>query len=574
MSVIRKIVRVKTINKKLAAAFTSRRLYSNQSSQFILHSDLEDVEIPKVSLDQYLFEKTHNWPQRIATECAATGRKYTYEEIQTKSINLNRNLRKKLKLQKGDVVALLLPNSPEFIMATIGALKAGLVVTTLNPIYTPDEIARQLKDSSTKAIITFVDFYELAKASANLSQSPINILTIKTQQGQAIPQGALNFDEFTEPCDYPDVPPPDTNDIAFLPYSSGTTGLPKGVQLSHRNILANLCQFNARELSVIQDTTQEHQDVIPAVLPKFHIYGLTATTLHLFYKGCKTVAISKFSPEGYLQTLRKYKPDVIFVAPPLVLFLASHPSVTSNDLQSIRSVVSGAAPLGALDEERFITKAQKDINILQGYGLTETSPMVAMTRAALKKLPNSSGTIGRPVSNTSVKIIDPNDPNETPLGANTTGELVVKGPQVMKGYHNRPEETRDAFTKDGWFRTGDMMYYDDNKLLFVSDRLKELIKVKGFQVPPAELEEIIRDFPEVKDAAVIGVPHPKDGEVPRAYIVGKNVDVNKLEEFVAQKVAPYKRLRGGIEIVESIPKNATGKILRRALKEEFEKKMK
>ncbi|EFA01538.1 4-coumarate--CoA ligase 1-like Protein [Tribolium castaneum] len=574
MSVIRKIVRVKTINKKLAAAFTSRRPYSNQSSQFILHSDLEDVEIPKVSLDQYLFEKTHNWPQRIATECAATGRKYTYEEIQTKSINLNRNLRKKLKLQKGDVVALLLPNSPEFIMATIGALKAGLVVTTLNPIYTPDEIARQLKDSSTKAIITFVDFYELAKASANLTQSQINILTIKTQQGQAIPQGALNFDEFTEPCDYPDVPPPDTNDIAFLPYSSGTTGLPKGVQLSHRNILANLCQFNARELSVIQDTTQEHQDVIPAVLPKFHIYGLTATTLHLFYKGCKTVAISKFSPEGYLQTLRKYKPDVIFVAPPLVLFLASHPSVTSNDLQSIRSVVSGAAPLGALDEERFITKAQKDINILQGYGLTETSPMVAMTRAALKKLPNSSGTIGRPVSNTSVKIIDPNDPNETPLGANTTGELVVKGPQVMKGYHNRPEETRDAFTKDGWFRTGDMMYYDDNKLLFVSDRLKELIKVKGFQVPPAELEEIIRDFPEVKDAAVIGVPHPKDGEVPRAYIVGKNVDVNKLEEFVAQKVAPYKRLRGGIEIVESIPKNATGKILRRALKEEFEKKMK
>ncbi|XP_044255602.1 4-coumarate--CoA ligase 1-like [Tribolium madens] len=574
MSVIRKILRVKPINKKLAAALTSRRSYSNQSSQFILHSDLEDVEIPNISIDQYLFSKTHNWPQRIATECAATGRKYTYEEIQRKSINLNRNLRKKLKLEKGDVIAILLPNSPEFIIATSGALKAGLIVTTLNPIYTPDEISRQLKDSSTKAIITFVDFYELAKASANLTQSPINILTIKTQQGQSVPQGALNFDEFIENCDYPDVPPADTNDIAFLPYSSGTTGLPKGVQLSHRNILANLCQFNARELSVIEDTTRDHQDVIPAVLPKFHIYGLTATTLHLFYKGCKTVAISKFTPEGYLQTLRKHKPDVLFVAPPLVLFLASHPSVTSSDLQSIRSVISGAAPLGALDEERFITKAQKEINILQGYGLTETSPMVAMTRAAFKKLPNSSGTIGRPVSQTSVKIIDPNDPHETPLGANITGELVVKGPQVMKGYHNRPEETRNAFTKDGWFRTGDMMYYNDHKLLFVSDRLKELIKVKGFQVPPAELEEIIRDFPDVTDAAVIGVPHPKDGEVPRAYIVGKNIDVNKLEEFVAQKVAPYKRLRGGIQIVESIPKNNTGKILRRALKEEYERKMK
>lgn len=260
-----------------------------------------------------------------------------------------------------------------------------------------------------------------------------------------------------------------------------------------------------------------------------------------------------------------------------MLFLTGHPSVTSNDLQSIRSIVSGAAPLGALDEERFIQKAQKDINILQGYGLTETSPMVAFTRAAHKKLPNSNGTIGRPVSQTVAKIIDPNDPNETPLGPNTTGELVVKGPQVMKGYHNRPEETRDAFTKDGWFRTGDMMYYNDDKLLFVSDRLKELIKVKGFQVPPAELEEIIRDFPDIQDAAVIGIPHPNDGEVPRAYIVkqqGKNLDVKKLEEFVAQKVAPYKRLKGGIEVVESIPKNATGKILRRMLKEDYEKKMK
>ncbi|RZB49892.1 AMP-binding domain containing protein, partial [Asbolus verrucosus] len=551
---------------------TLAKNYSEDASQFILHSDLPDVKIPKVSVDEFMFLNTDKWSHLTATECAATGRKYTHGEVRTKATNLSRNLRKKLKLQKGDVVAILLPNSPEYIIIAIGALKAGLIVTTINPVYTPDEISRQLKDSSTKAIFTFTDFYQLAKTSANLTNTSVNILTIKTQRGEASPEGAISFDEFTENIDYPDLPPSNENDIAFLPYSSGTTGLPKGVELTHGNIVANLCQFNAKKLSVIQDTTKDHQDVIPAVLPKFHIYGLTATTLHLYQKGSNTISIIKFTPDVYLKVLRKYKPDVLFVAPPLVLFLAGHPSVTKEDLQSVRTLVSGAAPLGRLDEERFLQKAQKDINIIQGYGLTETSPMVTITRSDLRQLPTSSGSIGRPVPQTSIKIVNPDDPNETPLGPNQIGELLVKGPQVMKGYYQKPEQTRATFTKDGWLKTGDMMHYNDDKLLFISDRLKELIKVKGFQVPPAELEEIIRHFPDIEDAAVIGIPHPSHGEVPRAYIVeksGKNVDRQKLIDFVAKKVAPYKQLKGGVEIIESIPKNASGKILRRTLKEQY-----
>ncbi|KAJ3657496.1 hypothetical protein Zmor_009292 [Zophobas morio] len=579
MSALRKLFDPKLFNKKILACAASSKhcYYSTDASEFVLHSDLADVEIPKLSIDEYVFQKVDKWPRRIAAECGTTGRNYTYEDILKKVTNLSKNFRKKLKLQKGDVVAVLLPNSPEFVVVALGALKAGLIVTTLNPIYTPDEISRQLSDSSTKAIITFSDLVQLAKASTNLLQTgtSVPILTIKTQPSQATPAGALNFYEFTENVDFPDVPAADTNDVAFLPYSSGTTGLPKGVQLTHRNIIANLCQFNSKELSVIEETTSDHQDVIPAVLPQFHIYGLTATTLHLFSKGCKTVAIAKFTPELYIATLRKHKPDVLFAAPPLVLFLAGHPAVTSSDLQSVRTLLSGAAPLGALDEERFLAKAQKDINIFQGYGLTETSPMVTMTRKDLRQFANSSGTIGRPVAQTSIKIVDPNDPNFTPLGPNQKGELLVKGPQVMLGYHKRPQQMKETFTDDGWLRTGDLMFYNDDRLLFVSDRLKELIKVKGFQVPPAELEEIIRDFPDVEDAAVVGVPHARDGEVPRAFIVpkqGKKVDVQKLQDFVNGKVAPYKKLAGGVELVESIPKNNTGKILRRLLKEKYEQR--
>lgn len=229
----------------------------------------------------------------------------------------------------------------------------------------------------------------------------------------------------------------------------------------------------------------------------------------------------------------------------------------------------GAAPLGALDEEKFQKKAQKHINVVQGFGLSETSPVVCITSL---KHPYAPGSVGEPVSNTTLKVVAIDDPNCTPLGPNEQGELLVKGPQVMKRYHNKPEETKDAFTEDGWLRTGDMVYYDENQMFYVTDRIKELIKVKGFQVPPAELEEIIRDYEGVADTAVIGVPHDVHGEVPKAFVVPKpaaKIDPKKLEEYVSGRVAQYKQLKGGVAFVDAIPKNASGKILRRELKMKF-----
>ena len=247
--------------------------------------------------------------------------------------------------------------------------------------------------------------------------------------------------------------------------------------------------------------------------------------------------------------------------------------VKQEDLDSVRMVLSGAAPLGALDEQRFIDKVGRSVHMIQGYGLTETSPGVATITLQLKEEVDVRGSIGRPLPNTLVKVVAIDDPSGTPLGVNTTGELLVKGPQVMKEYHNKPEETESAFL-DGWFRTGDIAYYNEDRVLFITDRLKELIKVKGFQVPPAELEEIIRDFPNVEDAAVIGVPHPSQGEAPRAYIVvkkGTKVNREELQEYVKTKAAHYKQLKGGVAIVDSIPKNASGKIMRRSLKLEYER---
>ena len=248
------------------------------------------------------------------------------------------------------------------------------------------------------------------------------------------------------------------------------------------------------------------------------------------------------------------------------MFLTHHHSVTSKHLDSIRNVFTGAAPLGAADAERFLLKA--NAMFAQGYGLTETSPVALMGQLGSKNF----ATIGSPTPKTQAKIVDVNDLSRTGLGPNQTGELYVRGPQVMKGYLNREAETKEMLLEDGWLRTGDMAYYDENHQFYITDRLKELIKVKGFQVPPAELEEILRTHPDIVDAAVIGQPHPHHGEIPRAFVVLRpdtKTSEKCIQNFVGERVASYKRLDGGVTFLNTIPKNASGKIMRRQLKQEY-----
>nr|XP_022913349.1 4-coumarate--CoA ligase 2-like [Onthophagus taurus] len=538
----------------------------NQDEQFI-KSPLGDVEIPNVNLAEYLLNHIGKFPTKIATQCSFTERKYTYDNLLMKSSNLSKSLRKKLNLQKGDVVAILLPNIPEFPICILGPLLAGLKITTINPSYTSEEIKRQLNDSNAKVLFTLVDFWGKAQEAVKKSLSNIKIITIKTKQNQSTPSGSINFQEFTtEKCDLPEIILSSPDETVFMPYSSGTTGLPKGVELSSKNIISNICQFNHPELCISQIATENHQDISPQLLPLFHIYGF-ATTLSMLTYGVKIITLPKFERDNYLKVLSQEKPHFMVVVPPIVIFLYASPEVKPIDLSSLRTISCGAAPLGALDEEKFRKKIGRPINVLQGYGLSETSPVVTMVPIQLQgKYP---GSMGIPVPNTQIKVVSPDDKKGNHLKPNEIGEIYVKGPQVMKGYHNNPEESEKSF-HDGWFKTGDLVKYNENGMFYICDRLKELIKVRGFQVPPAELEEIIRDFPGVVEAAVIGIPDEYNGELPKAFVVKKkeaNVDVEKLQEFVASKVARHKHLKGGVVFVESIPKNDSGKILRRKLKE-------
>lgn len=423
-------------------------------------------------------------------------------------------------------------------------------------------------------IITTCDRFQTAQKACQLAQLNIPIVTIRTEsQDEKIPEGAISFTDLMSPhgLDYKSLVRYDTSieDVAFLPYSSGTTGLSKGVQLRHRNLTANceMLQAKTNQLSLILPTTETFQDVLPCVLPFFHIYGFTVTMMSKLALGCQLVTLPKFMPDTFLNAMEKYKGTVLHLVPPIVIFMGHHDKVEKKHVEHVRTVMSGAAPMGTPDAERFTARAPQ-VEFVQGYGLTETSPVVLMGTRGSKNY----ASVGEPTPNTQAKIVDLTDPTNTGLGPNMVGELLVRGPQVMKGYHNKEEATKDMIIENGWLRTGDMGYYDDNNQFYITDRLKELIKVKGFQVPPAELEEVLREHPKVVDAAVVGVPHPISGEVPRAFVVTKDKDAvteAELKDFVAKKVAKYKRLEGGVTFLDAIPKNASGKILRREVKEKY-----
>ncbi len=513
----------------------------------IIHtSPLPAVDIPDVPVTEYVLRHATDSPDVVALLDGPTGRSYTYGQLAGMVASFAGGLAVR-GLGPGDTIALMAPNIPEYAVVFHGAAVAGVAVSTINPTYTAEEVRFQLQDSASKLLVTIGMFVDTAKEAADGTDvSDIVVL------GDA-PAGTVPFtDVLGEPISQ--VPVDVESQIVVLPYSSGTTGLPKGVMLTHRNLVANLCQIEGG-LEV------EDGEIALAVLPFFHIYGMQVLMNGLLAAGSTIITVPRFDLEQVLQIIQDRKVTRFFAVPPIVLAFAKHPMVDQYDLSSLRQVFSGAAPLSA--ELALEAGDRIGCEVVQGYGMTEMSPVSHLTPIGGFK----PGTCGVTVPNAECRIVSPETGEDQPVGGE--GELWVRGPMVMAGYLNNPEATAVTVDVDGWLHTGDVGVIDTDGHLTIVDRVKELIKFKGFQVAPAELEALLLTHPAVADAAVIGVPDEEAGEIPKAFVVlkpGQEVTESDITEFTRGHVATYKVIHH-VEFAEAIPKSASGKILRRLLRD-------
>jgi acyl-CoA synthetase (AMP-forming)/AMP-acid ligase II len=514
----------------------------------IFRSPYPDVEIPDIALPAFVLARAAALGNKPAMIDGPTGRTLSYADLARAVHQVAANLARR-GFRKGDVFAIYSPNVLEYAVALHAVATLGGIASTANPLSTPRELALQLNDARAKSLVTIPELLDHALEATR--QAPVKEVFVFGEAAGASPFAALMEGNDAVPA----VTIDPRKGLVALPYSSGTTGLPKGVMLTHRNLVANILQTSA----VVQATEGERSI---AVLPFYHIYGFTVLLNISLYQGVTIVTMPRFDLELFLRLLQDYTITRANVVPPIVLALAKHPLVARYDLHALLSINSGAAPLDASVEQACGDRLKCFVG--QGYGLTETSPVVSTTPVDPAK--RRGGSAGLLIPNTECKVIDPVSQRE--LGPGEQGEVWIRGPQVMTGYLNNPEATAAMLDADGWLRTGDIGSVDSDGYLHVVDRLKELIKYKGYQVAPAELEGLLLTHPAVADAAVIPCPDAEAGEVPKALVVLKSpVSPDELMAFVNGQVAPYKKIRQ-LEVVNQIPKSPSGKILRRVLVEQ------
>ena len=514
----------------------------------IVHtSPLPDVEIPQVTVTDYVLRLADTYPDRAALIDGATGRVITFAELKTLVHQFAGGLAER-GFGTGDTLALMAPNIPEYAIVFHGVAVAGGTVTTVNPTYGAEEVRFQLRDAGASMLITIGMFAETATAAIE-GTAIHEVLTLDHAEGTG---NALDL--LGDPTEQ--VPVDVMNDVVVLPYSSGTTGLPKGVMLTHHNLVANIAQAEP----CIQFA--DEGEVALCFLPFFHIYGMQVLMNLSLASGATVVTMARFDLEQALTLVQQHKVSRFFAVPPIVLALAKHPLVDQFDLSSLHQVFSGAAPLGA--DLAAEAAARVGCEVVQGFGMTELSPVSHCTVVGDFR----PGTSGITIPNTECRLVDPETGADK--GISEEGELWVRGPQVMKGYLNNEQATRDTIDAEGWLHTGDIAVIDEYHHVSIVDRLKELIKYKGFQVPPAELEALLIAHPKIADVAVIGVPDQEAGELPKAFVVpipGSGLTVEEVQTYVAEHVASYKQVRL-VEFVGEVPKSASGKILRRMLRDQ------
>jgi len=514
----------------------------------IFKSLYPDVTIPEVSLTAFVLAQARELGDKPALIDGPSGRTITYGQLPGLVARVAGGLAER-GFKKGDRFAIFSPNLPEYAVAFHAGASLGGVITTANPLYTPRELANQLNDSGARFLLTVPPL--LATAHEAASQSSVEEIFVFGEAEGATPFAALLAGN-TQP---PEVTIDPRTDLVALPYSSGTTGLPKGVMLTHHNLVAQICEIEGVSDTVLIAGT----DTVLAFLPFFHIYGIVAFMNLSLQLGATVITMPRFDLEQYLQLIQQHQVTILHLVPPIALALAKHPIVSNYKLSQVRAAFSAAAPLGETVADALYERL--GFRVSQAYGMTEVSGASHLGPNVPEKIKPASA--GRCMPNTECKVVDAI--GGATLGPGELGEILLRGPTVMRGYLNRPEATAETIDAEGWLRTGDIGYADADGDFYIVDRAKELIKYKGLQVAPAELEAVLLGHPAIADAAVIGIADEEAGEAPKAFIVRKaDLTAEEVMAFVAGQVAPYKKVRS-VEFLDQLPKSLTGKLLRRVL---------
>ena len=513
----------------------------------IVRSPYPDVTIPEISFDRFVLHKAAALGDKPALVDVGTGYTLTYARLAQRVRQFASGLTRR-GFRKGDVMAIFSPNHPDYAVAFLGVAAAGGASATINPLYTADELTAQLQDVAAKFLLTIPPLLERAREAAARS-GVVEVFVIGATPGVVSLDDLLDL----EPSE-PDHSCDARNDLAAIPFSSGTTGRSKGVMLTHFSMTANIRQCQTADMIV-------ESDRVLATLPFFHIYGMVLILGLGLYRGVTLYTMPRFDLEVFLRAIQDWKITYAPCVPPIVLALAKHPLVDQFDVSSLRLIASGAAPIAASTLRACADRLK--CNMMQGYGMTEASGATHLNARALD--PQKATSIGPPVPNCEAKVVD--IISGASLGPKEQGEICVRGPNIMLGYLKLPDATAQSIDAEGWYHTGDIGYADHEGYFYVVDRLKELIKYSGYQVAPAELEAVLVSHPAVADAAVIPSPDKEHGEIPKAFVVRKGeLNEQDVMDYVAARVAPFKKVRL-VEFIDQIPKSPTGKILRRELVE-------
>lgn len=539
----------------------------HQSDPYVVTSPYQSIA---ASMDEVPFTEfvVKNWikpngdiQKKVAMIDAITGQSRTFEDYFNDTASIASHFRNDFNIDNTSTIALFSPNHVDYVPLNLAAASCGAMMTPINPMFKADEVKRILERSNSKMLIVHIDNLDVGLEAVR-GTNVTDILVIPSEDNGPVPEGFVSISELKSHSDpsimtQHSVHNNTSNHPFLLPYSSGTTGLPKGVMLSHANLKANLLQMEMMESMAFPST---HKLISP--LPFFHIYGWLVSALYCVWQGQQVITMPRFDLEKFCEAVEKYRPERAHLVPPIVIQLAKNPIIDNYDLSSLNMIVSAAAPLSKAVEDSLMDRISCPVK--QGWGMSELSPIAIYTNEYNIK----SGSVGNLVADTCGKIVDTEGKSLPP---NTTGELMIKGPQVMMGYLNDKEKTAECLSEDGWLSTGDVAHYDDDGFFYITDRMKELIKVRGYQVAPAELEALLLTHPQLSDAAVVPVPDEYSDQLPRAYVTlkeGVNPEDCKEEdvkEWVKERVAAYKRLEGGVKFIEKVPKSASGKILRRIL---------